>query len=191
MALPDAPSVAERIANALEAGGIPYAVGGAVALARWAPPRATHDVDINVFTPIEKIDLVFDALDRAGCTVDRDAARARAAERADFIARYQEMRIDVFMPFDPVHDEIRRRRVSVTLPSGRQLWVLSAEDLTVFKTVFGRPKDRLDVERLAAVQGARLDGRYVLQALRVWLPESDRRLDETEALFDRFGVPRR
>ncbi len=43
--------------------------------------------------------------------------------------------------------------------------VLSAEDLTVFKLLFFRGKDVVDVERLVAAQGNRLDRQYV----RTWL----------------------
>ena len=32
-------ALARRLADALEAGGVPYAIGGAIALAYWAPPR--------------------------------------------------------------------------------------------------------------------------------------------------------
>jgi hypothetical protein len=38
-----------RIAQALEQAQIPYAFGGAIALAYYAAPRGTEDIDINVF----------------------------------------------------------------------------------------------------------------------------------------------
>ena len=46
--LPTAVDVARRLADTLADEGIPYAVGGALALAYYAAPRATVDVDINV-----------------------------------------------------------------------------------------------------------------------------------------------
>jgi hypothetical protein len=42
---------AQRIAAALEAAGISYAIGGALALAIAGVPRGTADVDVNVFAP--------------------------------------------------------------------------------------------------------------------------------------------
>ena len=37
--------VASRLASALEVAGVPYAIGGAIALGAWSDPRGTHDVD--------------------------------------------------------------------------------------------------------------------------------------------------
>jgi hypothetical protein len=41
--------LARRLADALEAAGVPYALGGALAFNPYGPPRATKDVDINIF----------------------------------------------------------------------------------------------------------------------------------------------
>jgi hypothetical protein len=82
--LPSAPEVARRLADALEAASVPYAVGGALAYGLHAPPRATNDVDLNVFVAPAALDPVFDALERAGAVVSREAAKTRAAERGDF-----------------------------------------------------------------------------------------------------------
>ena len=48
MQLPeDAVSASVRVTRPLEARGIPYAIGGAVAYGFWGVPRATVDVDLN------------------------------------------------------------------------------------------------------------------------------------------------
>ena len=47
--LQTAPEIARAIADALEERGIGYAIGGAIALGYYAVPRATVDVDVNVF----------------------------------------------------------------------------------------------------------------------------------------------
>ena len=44
---PSASEAARRIADALEAAGIPYGIGGALALGVWGFPRATKDVDVD------------------------------------------------------------------------------------------------------------------------------------------------
>lgn len=49
MNAPSAPDVARRLADALEAGGLPYAIGGALAMAVGGFARATVDVDLDVF----------------------------------------------------------------------------------------------------------------------------------------------
>ena len=47
-------SLSERVlilTGAFERAGIPYAVGGAIALGYYAEPRATKDIDVNIFLP--------------------------------------------------------------------------------------------------------------------------------------------
>lgn len=46
--LPTAVDIARAVADALERHGLPYAIGGALALGFYAVPRATVDVDVNV-----------------------------------------------------------------------------------------------------------------------------------------------
>jgi hypothetical protein len=41
--------IARDLADVLEQRGLPYAIGGALALAFYSPPRATIDVDVNIF----------------------------------------------------------------------------------------------------------------------------------------------
>ena len=43
------------IADALGAAGIPYALGGALALAVAGVPRGTRDVDVNVFVALDAL----------------------------------------------------------------------------------------------------------------------------------------
>src|SRR5581483_7418408 len=49
----DAFEAALAIARALDTAGIPYALGGALAYGQYGIPRATNDVDVNVFVPPE------------------------------------------------------------------------------------------------------------------------------------------
>jgi hypothetical protein len=71
--------VSARIAACLEEDGLPYAIGGALALTAWAIPRDTKDVDISIFVGDDALVRVFDSLERAGVMLDRaDAAKAVA-----------------------------------------------------------------------------------------------------------------
>ncbi len=85
----------DAIVRQFEASGIPYALGGALALAYWAEPRATRDVDLNVFVAERLADTVVGALQAAGCTVDAAAACARVRERGDLMARFDSIRVDL------------------------------------------------------------------------------------------------
>jgi hypothetical protein len=50
-----------RVARAFEDHGISYALGGAPACGLWGIPRATIDVDVNVFVTEEGLPAVFAA----------------------------------------------------------------------------------------------------------------------------------
>ncbi len=66
-------------------------------LAYWGVPRATKDLDLNVFREGHGPGPVFEALEAAGYEVQRSEALARGRERGDFVARWGDMRVDVFV----------------------------------------------------------------------------------------------
>ena len=142
---PSLPRKVIAIHEALDAVKVPHAIGGALALAYYAEPRATIDVDVNVFVPTERWPQVRDALSPLGVDVGVDAA---ALDR-DGQARlwWDRNPVDLFFSYDPFHDEMRRaaRRVpfaEATIP------ILSPEHLAVCKAIFDRPKDWLDIEQI-------------------------------------------
>ena len=169
------------LADSLEASSIPYAIGGAIAYGLHAPPRATNDVDLNVFVDLDGLDAVFDALAAAGGEIDREAARHSASERGDFRVRFSGMRVDVFVPSIPFYESVRTRVVEAVL-LGRPIHLLSAEDLAVFKLLFFRPKDVLDVERMVAFQGDDLDRQYVRRWLVDLVGRGDPRIERWDAI---------
>ncbi|MBN2494347.1 MAG: hypothetical protein JXR96_07155 [Deltaproteobacteria bacterium] len=178
-----APQLARRIADALEEAAVPYALGGALALGVWGFPRATNDVDLNVFVPLEDLSGVLDVLERAGCALDRQAALRSASERGDFRTRVEGMRIDVFVPCIDLYESARKRIRQAPL-EGRPACFLSPEDLAVFKLLFFRTKDILDVERLAAFLGAELDRAYVRRWLVDIVGEGDERIERWDRILD-------
>ena len=60
--------------------------------------------------------------------------------------------------------------------------MLSAEALAVFKLLFFRPKDLVDIEKLLAIRGARFDKGYVRDQLAQILGEDDARIREWDRL---------
>lgn len=145
----NAAEIGLALGRALEAKGIPYALGGALAYGVWALPRATRDVDLNLFVTPEQLDPAFDVLSAAGVTFEREAARRAAAEDGLFVGWLGACRIDVFTPSIPFSWEALKTRVSVAL-GGQPTWFLSAEALAFFKMMFFRGKDLVDLERLSA-----------------------------------------
>lgn len=142
------PSLPDKVL-ALHAGltraRIKHAFGGALALAYYAEPRATIDVDVNVFVSPAERDAVAAALAPLGVAQDEDAA---ATER-DGQCRWWWGRtpIDLFFAYDPIHDAMREAIRTVDF-GDTTIAVLAPEHLIICKAVFDRPKDWLDIEQM-------------------------------------------
>lgn len=148
------------LAGEFEARGVDYAIGGALALSLWSEPRATNDVDVNVFVEPSELAPVFDAIEAAGAEVDRGPAALAASARGMFIARWPSKHpLDVFTPSIDFAYEAARTRVRRRV-ADHDAWFLSAESIAVFKLYFFRGKDRVDLERLLAVR-PQLDRGYI------------------------------
>lgn len=169
---------------ALEARSVPHAIGGALALAFYAEPRATKDVDVNVFVTDAALSPIFDALDSLGASVDRDEASRTARDRGDFVAWKDGYRLDFFVSFHAFHDEVRRRTRVINL-AGTALPILSAEDLMIFKVLFDRPKDWIDITGIAAGRRSLLDRDHVRRWLSELLSSEDERLARLEEILER------
>lgn len=164
---------------------MPCAIGGALCLAFWGVPRATRDLDLNLFVPDDDLDDAFAALRAAGAEVDPDAARASARERGDFVARLGDLRVDLFVAFHPFHRTVASRLTRAPLPGGVEAAFLSAEDLCIFKVLFYRAKDLVDLDRLFAARLDDLDLAYVERWLRALLGD-DPRVAEIRARHERI-----
>jgi hypothetical protein len=185
--VPSATHVARVLADALAAAGISYAVGGAIAFGLWAPPRATNDVDLTLFLPLERLPEAFDALEQGGAVVDRAAATAQARDRGDFRATWSGMRVDVVSPSIPFYGSVERRVQDARL-DGRPVRILSAEDLAVFKLLFFQPKDLLDLERMVAFRKGALDQPYVRRWLVDMVGNEDARVREWDRIVAAYGA---
>jgi predicted nucleotidyltransferase len=161
---PEPAELAVRIAQQLEGAGIPYAIGGAIAHGFWGNPRGTRDLDVYLFVSAEHAEPALDALVAAGVRLDRQRALKTGEERGDARGFYEDVPIDLFFMSIPIHEAAAGRTVQVKL-LGHTIRILSAEDLVVLKLLFFRGKDIVDIERIVAIQGGRLDRGYV----RRWL----------------------
>ncbi len=177
--LPTAAEVARTIADGLDRHGLPYAIGGALALGFYAVPRATVDVDVNIFVAVgDELSRALAALRDVGFVADEDDAtmRARAAEEGQFRGNIDGLRVDVFVPSIPYYEEIAAHRRQVQL-LGSPIWVLSAEDLVVLKMLFFRRKDLADVEAVLRDQASGFDRGYVKRKLEKLVGSDDPRLN--------------
>jgi len=186
VAAPDPLEVARRVADALEQAGVPHAIGGAIAYAYWGVPRATRDVDVKLFVTSGGLDPALRALRSAGVAVSEEDVRSSAAERGDAKVYDGDVRIDLFVNSIPFHDAAARGTKTVDL-AGRPAQVLSAEDLAVFKLLFFRSKDTVDLEALVAVRRDTLDASYIRQWLVDTVGEDDERVRYWDALWTELG----
>ncbi len=176
---PPLPDKVIAIHEALQGAKVPHAIGGALALAYYATPRATIDIDLNVFVPAESWRDVVEALEPLGVTTaELDPA---ALERdGQCRLRWGDNPIDLFFAYDPIHAEMRKeaRRVpfgEVTLP------ILAPEHLAVCKAMFDRRKDWLDIEQML-IADDELDVEVVEQWLERMVGKQDPRMERLAEL---------
>jgi hypothetical protein len=179
---------AKSIGRTLDAMGVPYAIGGALAHGLWGVPRATTDVDINIFVADDAVPGVVDALIDLGVVLDRERARQESEANGLFIGHFGRYRIDLFTPSIEFAREAQRTRVQKVV-DGQPLWFLSAEALAVFKMMFFRVKDILDVDNMIAVQGTRLDTSYVRRHLASIMGDDDERVRRWDELVAAHNAP--
>lgn len=172
--------------ESLAAARIPHAMGGALALAYYAEPRVTIDVDINVFVSTEQWPLVRDALSQLGVGVDVDLS---ALERDRQVRLWWDRTpVDLFFSYDHFHEEMKRgaRRVpfgETTIP------ILAPEHLAVCKAMFDRPKDWLDIEQILVATDP-LDLPEIEAWLEAMVGESNPRMTRLRELTTQLGLDR-
>ena len=102
--------------------------------------------------------------------------------------------------FDPAHKSLREKngfsseddeaakRVRTAKLLGRPIKILSAEDLTLFKLLFFRGKDIVDIERLVPYRGDDLDRDYVRRWLVDMVGDADARVREWDRIVAAAGA---
>jgi hypothetical protein len=154
----DDPSLVDKIVavhHSFEVAGIGHAFGGALALAYWTlDPRTTDDIDVNVALPAGRAVEALSALPDA-VTIPSDATGRSAADE-QIRVRWGRTPIDLFFRADPLHDGVARRTVWLPFASQR-LPFLAADDLAVFKALFDRAKDWLDIAAMVTAGSIDLD----------------------------------
>jgi hypothetical protein len=141
--------------DGLEAAGIPHAIGGAIALGYCTlEPRGTRDVDVNVFVGPERARDVFATLP-AG--VEFSGMQLEQAERDGQVRlRWGITPIDLFLSVLPFHDHVAAHLREVPF-EGRTIPILDCTALAVFKAMFDRPRDWVDIEAMVEARAVDLD----------------------------------
>lgn len=131
-----------QVVAALEATGVPYMIGGSVALAVWAQPRLTHDLDFVVDLPTDRVEEFCRYFPADRFFIDPGAMRAAFAGRNSpslgmysFIDMQTGLKVDLF-PLrrnDPAQQAAFGRRVDMEVLEGRHATVYTPADLLIQK----------------------------------------------------------
>lgn len=148
--------MAVRLADALVAvhrrlddAALPHAFGGAIALGYCLrEPRATMDIDVNVFVGVGRSDEVLIALPTGVDVTDTD--RRVLARDGQVRVWWYEIPVDVFLSNHWFHGVAEAAVRHVPFADVPDLPVLACAHLAVFKTFFGRPKHAIDVANMVA-----------------------------------------
>ena len=166
---------------ALDRAEIPHAFGGALALAfHVQEPRATRDIDLNIFVPSERVSDVFSVLPEE---IPRDERAERLIRKEGQVRLlWGDNPIDLFFSTHAFHEEAATRVVDVpfediTIP------ILGAAELAIFKALFNRPKDWIDIESM--LDARTVDVHRVLGWLVDLLGSDDGRVSRFGSLLER------
>jgi hypothetical protein len=156
---------------------IPHAFGGAIALAYWTlDPRATSDIDINVFLPTSEAAKALRALPPG--VAQPDGTTEAIVRDGQVRLWWDETPVDLFFDTVPLHKDAARHRARRRFASA-QIPVLGPIELAVFKVMFDRTRDWADIEAMLAARTLDVDAvRETLETM--FEPDDDRfaRLEE-------------
>lgn len=137
------------IHRALDSAGFEHAVGGALALGQYAlDARATYDIDLNVIAnPLNPEPL----LDCLPSEIEIPSTAITQLQR-DGQVRLNwpdpDTSVDLFLPQHPTLHHLVNQRAKSFDYFGDEIKVLSPTDLVIFKALFNRGKDWVDIASL-------------------------------------------
>lgn len=162
---------------------VPHAFGGAIALAYYAEPRATIDIDLNVFVAVDRYREVAALLVPLGVAADDPAVIQLAQRDGQVRAFWDATPIDLFFNYDPFHDAAARSRTNVPF-ADTTIPILSASHLVACKVVFNRPRDWVDIDAMLLAE-APVDVAEVMRWVGRIAGDTDPRYERIAALLTR------
>jgi hypothetical protein len=162
-----------QVIAALEAAGVVYLIGGAVAAWAWGEPRGTLDLDVVVNIPLEAVSRLSSELEKRHMLVPVDIILDNILEsRSDLpinaIHMYSGYKADLY----PLRegDELRasaferRQKIDLGAPLG-DVYIHSPEDLIIYKlwyySISQQTKHFRDITSIVLALGDRLDYKYI------------------------------
>lgn len=148
------------VIEALNAAGVEYLIGGAIAEWAWGEPRATQDLDLVVKIPIKAInklskelekrdmllpaEIILDTILEERADIPINAIHAHSGLKADLypVREGDELRLSAFQ---------RRQQVDYGPPIGK-VYIHSPEDLILYKLMyFGLSQQSKHARDIAAI----------------------------------------
>ena len=127
---------------------VPHAFGGAIALAyATLDPRATSDIDLNVFLPVQDSERVLRALPDEVAVPDGIAEVV--ARDGQVRLWWGETPIDLFFDYAPIHAAAAEHRRIERFGSAR-IPVLGPVELAIFKAMFDRVVGQFEPRAVAS-----------------------------------------
>lgn len=164
--------------DALTGANIPHAFGGALALAYYTEdPRGTRDIDVNAFVPATSAQPVLAALP-PGVTIPPGTAD-RLAFDGQIRLWWEDTPLDLFFDYAPLHARAARNTREVPF-AGTTIRVLGPVELLLFKVLFDRPKDWVDIATV--VEAGAVDPGAVRRVLVSLVGSADPRVAKWDAL---------
>ncbi len=165
-------TVLKLVANRLEAAGMAYMVTGSIAMAAYARPRMTRDIDLVLELGEADVPVLL-RLFSPDFLVNEEESRQAAKGRGMFNLIHSEsiVKVDCIVRKEhPYRREEFRRRRRLEL-AGQALWVVSPEDLILSKLVWMRDsRSELQMRDITAlIRDPNLDMPY----LQRWAAELD------------------
>ena len=174
--------------RSLTAAGISSALGGALALAyHVGEARATQDIDLNVSLPRDRAEEALTALpDDVPWTAADLAAIAKDGQVRIMwpVETGPPVPLDLFFEEHELHARAVKRALWVEMLD-TDVPILTATDLSVFKALYDRSKDWVDIESMIDESPPSFDVHEALRWLAELLGPDDTRLDRLRALAER------
>ena len=162
---------------------IPHAFGGAIALAYYAEPRATIDIDINLFVRVDRYDEVAARLAAVGVDARRSDIAALVERDGQARVFWDATPLDLFFAYDPFHAAAAAARRKVPF-ADTTIPILAATHLLVCKVVFNRAKDWVDIDAMLAAD-AEVDVGEAMRWIGRIAGDADPRYNRIAALLTR------
>jgi hypothetical protein len=175
---PSLPDKISLIDQALEEAAIPHAFGGALAVGYYGEPRATGDIDINVFISIESWPSLKDVL--TPLEVEIDVEQGPPGEAHEWKLEWGGTPLHLFFSCDPLHKRMHQE-VRRVIFNGDTIPLIAPEHLIIRKAILDRPKDWHDIEQIL-VASSPLELNEVGEWLQRMIGKSDGRPTKLEEI---------